>query len=1337
MQLNPLPGNPFVGLRPFESMESLIFFGRGAQTGELLERLYSRRFVSVVGRSGCGKSSLIRAGLIPKLKAGFLVADRDRWVVATMKPGDRPLHNLASAILEAIGNKPTPEAVDALVEEFSAEGVEALTKQLAPMLDNEGANFLLLADQFEEIFRFGVHTRDDDEGEDDPAAVRKRDEAADFVSIMLALAEQREIPAYVVMTMRSDFLGDCDAFHGLPEAMNQSQYLVPRLSMQQREEAISGPIRLYGQAITPQLLDLVRNDVGDKLDQLPVMQHAMMRTWENWHVSGVGPIDVPDYRDAGTIRSALSDDAEDVLRELGDEESDERKLTMLVFQALTDTDSEKRRIRRPKRLRELEAITGASGEKIMEIVALFQGGGRSFLTVTPDITGNHLIDISHESLIRQWKTLREWVDKEAEWRATYLRIADATVRHKTKGGGLWDDPDLQQALDWWKERNPTPAWAEQYYSSRKTAKKVSDERGAEQELDIYAESQNFLEESRLARDKELADKERQRKRELTLTRRIILVVCVGFLLTSGLAVYATVQKSNADKQASLAKQSAVEAKSNELKAISAERAAVDLAERERIAKEGLQESEGARFKALEIAKESALKAEVAKNEAIKQERIAKNNATKADKARRDAEEATQLATEQKERAEGLGYTSDINIIEDSEDEGDTQRSSEVLKIHLPESWKADSPRAASTEKKQDRRAFEWYYFWRLNHKGARPLLADAGQVNSMDFSPTGHLLAIAYADGPVKLWDTDTDTEITTAPEQQQKASALSVAYSPDGKTLAISRDDATVSLLATGSSGESKTLGGLNSPAFAVAYSPDGQRLVAASNGDVKLWDTATGNEVKLSEESFDDIRAVAFSLDSKTLATAGAKGVALWDATSGKKGEEIASKESINSLAFASSIIALGKENGSVTLFFVVSPGEVGSNLASFKAHERGVASMAFLADGTTLATGSMDGTVKLWNALSGDRLATLNTGDEYTTSRVAFSADGKTLATSDRNGAVKLWDTTLLKGYIEPRKPNDKLLELITSIAYSPDRRMLASLKMDAFGIKGRIMVWDTASYDKPPRVLTKDGDRTYSGMAFSPDSSKLAVSDDEGKLHLFDTTSWKEVTADVKSLTDIRNASLAFSPDGNMLAISGGNSVVIWNFRTGREEDLAIEGRAPVAFSRAGILAVANEDQTVRLWNIASKRQIGATDSNEGTVIAIAFSPDGQTLGVASDNKIVRLWNVPLLRSDVSSPPKSEKLRKLEGHKEPVFCLAFSSDGRTLATGSVDKTVRLWSIAARRVLATLKGYTTSVNSVAFSSDNTALASGDGSGSLKVWRAATDEDVKNQCQCGPPGR
>lgn len=252
-----LPPNPFVGLRPFESGEGLLFFGRREQIIELLQQLHRTRFLSIVGSSGCGKSSLIRAGLIPKLKAGFLIEDKDQWLKATMKPGDAPLYNLAQAVLGALsGEPPSDGEVSSLVEEIEVSGLQALVERLTPRLVHADTNFLLLVDQFEEIFRFGSYAEDEaqTDANADPARLRveatdrerRRDEAAEFVSLMLGLAQQKTLPIYVVMTMRSDFLGDCDAFYDLPQAMNRSQYLVPRLTRQQRQEAIENPIRLYG-----------------------------------------------------------------------------------------------------------------------------------------------------------------------------------------------------------------------------------------------------------------------------------------------------------------------------------------------------------------------------------------------------------------------------------------------------------------------------------------------------------------------------------------------------------------------------------------------------------------------------------------------------------------------------------------------------------------------------------------------------------------------------------------------------------------------------------------------------------------------------------------------------------------------------------------------------------------------------------------------------------------------------------------------------------------------------------------------------------------------------------
>lgn len=486
--------NPFVGLRPYEADDSLLFFGRREQITELMRRLAERRFLAVVGSSGCGKSSLVRAGLIPVLRAGFLVAERDDWVVATMKPGDAPLARLVDAFAGVGARAPA----DGLLQDVHERGVEALMDALAPCAGAD-ANVLLVVDQFEEVFRFCRG----------PGG-RPSDGAADFVSLLIELSAQRRVPVYVVLTMRSDFLGDCDVFLGLPEALNHGQYLVPRLSREQRRDAIEGPVRLYRHQISPRLTDRLLNETFDTRDDLPVLQHALMRTWDQWRRKSQGEIDVEDYEGIGTIRDALSRDADASLSGL-----DERGLLLAkrLFQALTTVDSANRGIRRPARLHAVAERCGVDPADVWTIVARFRSGGRSFLVVSSeDVEDDPVIDISHESLIRQWKALGHWVHEERESIQVYRRLAESARLHRAGRSGLYRDPDLQVALDWRAAESPNAAWAAHLGED-------------------YEPAMAFLDASRRARDEWRAEKEferRWRRLRLLLLSLVLVLFFAGF-----------------------------------------------------------------------------------------------------------------------------------------------------------------------------------------------------------------------------------------------------------------------------------------------------------------------------------------------------------------------------------------------------------------------------------------------------------------------------------------------------------------------------------------------------------------------------------------------------------------------------------------------------------------------------------------------------------------------------------------------------------------------------------------------------------------------------------------
>ena len=269
------PANPFPGLRPFMQEEADLFFGRDRQSDELVRRLASRRFLAVVGTSGSGKSSLVRAGLLPSLEGGFMAGAGAHWRIAILRPQDDPIGFLAQAIVDTgvlAHLDLAPPAAAGVVETTLRRSSLGLIEivRLARLAPHE--NLLILVDQFEELFRFADLAKQRDAGDEAPA----------FVKLLLQAAQQTDVPVYVVITMRSDFLGDCDRFRGLPEAISESQYLIPRLSRDELQAVITGPVGVRGGRITPSLVQRLLNDVGDDMDQLPVLQHALMRAWDHW-----------------------------------------------------------------------------------------------------------------------------------------------------------------------------------------------------------------------------------------------------------------------------------------------------------------------------------------------------------------------------------------------------------------------------------------------------------------------------------------------------------------------------------------------------------------------------------------------------------------------------------------------------------------------------------------------------------------------------------------------------------------------------------------------------------------------------------------------------------------------------------------------------------------------------------------------------------------------------------------------------------------------------------------------------------------------------------------------
>jgi len=534
--------NPFPGLRPFQSDEEHLFFGRESQTLELLQLLRDNRFVGVIGTSGSGKSSLVRCGLLSELYGGsFLEAGTD-WEVAVMNPGGGPFSQLSKSLVDAdIYDSEEADIhlkLNATLRRSRLGLVEAIRQAKLP----KGTNFLLVVDQFEEIFRYS------EAGEEEGEA------ADDFISMILEAAKQSNIPIYVIITMRSDYIGDCSKFEGLPEEINEGEYLIPRLSREEYKSVIEGPVRVGGAKLAPRLLQRLLNDIGTESDQLPCLQHALMRTWDAWaDREDAEELDLEDYRAIGGMSQALSIHADEIFDTFDDKATHETATRM--FRAITEKGDDNRGIRRPLRLQQLADITNHSIEEVKTVVDPYRQQGVTFLMPPSDreLEADTVIDISHESLMRVWQRLRNWVEEEAQSARIYRRLVDTSSLWKKREAGLYHDPDLQIAQSWRDKYQPNEDWANLYGGGFEVATEfleASEEEGRKAEREKELARQKELEQAQ-----ELAE---ARERSARNMKRFAAVVCAVAIIALGAMIFAV----KAQKKAVVAQKGAVEAKEN-------------------------------------------------------------------------------------------------------------------------------------------------------------------------------------------------------------------------------------------------------------------------------------------------------------------------------------------------------------------------------------------------------------------------------------------------------------------------------------------------------------------------------------------------------------------------------------------------------------------------------------------------------------------------------------------------------------------------------------------------------------------------------------------------------
>jgi hypothetical protein len=319
-----------------------------------------------------------------------------------MRPSGGPLWNLAVALARLEGRDGDVSRVETIRRAFDRPDAR-LRDAVATEIGLAGQQVCILVDQFEELFRY--------------AREISRDESQLFIELFAGLPEDNgDSGVHAVVTMRSEFLGECARYDGLAEAINRTQYLLPRMDREGLLRAIRRPTELYGGTIDADLAERLIADAGGGQDELPLIQHALMLLWNqvSEKAGSQRRLGLDLYRrQEGGVAALLSDHASRVMTAAAPDPP-QQTVVELLFRALTDINAEGQGTRRPQRFDRLVAVTGGDREMLRGIINAFRAEGVSFLTPYPPapIEDSTIIDISHEALIRCWRRI---ADPEHGW----------------------------------------------------------------------------------------------------------------------------------------------------------------------------------------------------------------------------------------------------------------------------------------------------------------------------------------------------------------------------------------------------------------------------------------------------------------------------------------------------------------------------------------------------------------------------------------------------------------------------------------------------------------------------------------------------------------------------------------------------------------------------------------------------------------------------------------------------------------------------------------------------------------------------------------------------------
>jgi WD40 repeat protein/energy-coupling factor transporter ATP-binding protein EcfA2 len=939
--------NPFPGLRPFSPEENIFFFGRDNESREIHEKLFKNRFVAVTGASGSGKSSLIQCGLLSEIRGNSQKEDSE-WRIITFRPGSNPLRNLAIACRGILSDSEKKEAgVDkplSLNENYPG----IISGVLKSLSDREDKKVLIVVDQFEELFRKAVT-------EEGSGAGSEREV---FIDLLTGLITNPDSLIYIVIAMRSDLISECSQFKDFTRLINGSNYLLPQMGRANYRETIEGPLKVAGISYEPELVESILDDLGNRPDQLPVLQHALMRIFSLWKQLDQPdrPISISDYNSAGTLMNIMSRHADELYNRL---DHQEKKICEKLFKSITGKGPDNKGVRKPAMISALMPVIRCSRESLIKVIDNFRDSSGSFINLqyNEPYGDDIIVDLTHESLISLWRRLAEWVDEEADSIKMYLHLSELSAMFQQGRTGLLKNPDLQLALKWKDQNQPTVAWAKRY------------EPAFERAMVYLRTSEKAFLEAEEAR----SNLQKARMRRIRIFSRILGSLA---LVTALFMIIAFAQKSTAENRRIIAEQQREEA--SEQRAIAEKYAVVVLNK--------AIEADSTASVALQNEKEALMVKEISEKRRIEAERQTTD-------AERDAEEARVQkirADEMKAETQRLRMISIAKSMSLRSLQNNGQRDLQSLLAY--QSWLFNK---RNNGHYNDADVYQGLYNLakQYGNSSLKTFTGHSGEIRSLAFVPGKREFFTSGSDGRIIKWDLD------------RKEQDLQIIYSDSDiiDVLAVNRD---ADWLACGGAGSvirmiplrdnvtGYELKGHSGKVSSLIFSYDGNYLYSAAlDGKVLKWDLSARTSVDV-ETGEISVTSIELSTDDRLIAgLTGGGSVLVWnpDEASGKF--TIGSKDrKISSLQFkpGEDILAVGYSDGIIELWDISAREKV----STITAHSSDISTIRFNKLLSQMASSGSDGTLKMWDTDDLSNPPVVFDDNEGLIVALEFSTDGQVL-------------------------------------------------------------------------------------------------------------------------------------------------------------------------------------------------------------------------------------------------------------------------------------------------------------------------------------------------------